>query len=276
MRKIILFVLPLILLTVLFLVLVLIFNKDGGKGALQVTSNPASRVFLDGRLVGQTPLCLCELPQMLEVRDWTLKLEPIDPKFSSFEQKIRINSSVLTVVDRTFEDSGSSGSTITLTETGEKQPELLIVTVPNKSDVYLDSNLSGQTPISVKGLTASDHEIKILKDGYREKIIKVRTVEGYKLESIVHLALKKEGEIASKEASTKDEETEEDKNKIKILSTPTGFLRARETPSVSAVQVGQVKPGETFDIEEETDGWYKIKLSTGKSGWISSQYAQKE
>lgn len=213
---------------------------------------------------------------MLEVRDWTLKLEPIDPKFSPFEQKIRINSSVLTVVDRTFEDSGSSGSTITLTETGEKQPELLIVTVPNKSDVYLDSNLSGQTPISVKGLTASDHEIKILKDGYREKIIKVRTVEGYKLESIVHLALKKEGEIASKEASTKDEETEEDKNKIKILSTPTGFLRARETPSVSAVQVGQVKPGETFDIEEETDGWYKIKLSTGKSGWISSQYAQKE
>lgn len=276
MRKIILFVLPLILLTVLFLVLVLIFNKDGGKGALQVTSNPASRVFLDGKLVGQTPLCLCELPQMLEVRDWTLKLEPIDPKFSPFEQKIRINSSVLTVVDRTFEDSGSSGSTITLTETGEKQPELLIVTVPNKSDVYLDSNLSGQTPISVKGLTASDHEIKILKDGYREKIIKVRTVEGYKLESIVHLALKKEGEIASKEASTKDEETEEDKNKIKILSTPTGFLRARETPSVSAVQVGQVKPGETFDIEEETDGWYKIKLSTGKSGWISSQYAQKE
>lgn len=64
--------------------------------------------------------------------------------------------------------------------------------------------------------------------------------------------------------------------KIEILSTPTGFLNVRNSPSASGGLKTQVKPGETFDLlEENPAGWYKIKLKDGE-GWVSSQYSRKK
>jgi hypothetical protein len=62
---------------------------------------------------------------------------------------------------------------------------------------------------------------------------------------------------------------------VEILDTPTGFLRVRATPSTGASEITQVDPGEKFPLLEERAGWYKIKLTDGKEGWVSGQYAKK-
>ncbi|MCL5970413.1 MAG: SH3 domain-containing protein, partial [Patescibacteria group bacterium] len=63
--------------------------------------------------------------------------------------------------------------------------------------------------------------------------------------------------------------------KILILDTPTGFLRVRDSASLSGKEIAQVKPGEKYDFLSEQTGWFEIKLNDGKTGFISSQYSQK-
>ncbi|MCL5411275.1 MAG: SH3 domain-containing protein [Patescibacteria group bacterium] len=63
--------------------------------------------------------------------------------------------------------------------------------------------------------------------------------------------------------------------KVKISSTPTGWLNVRGGASQSNSIITKVNPGEIYELLEEKTGWYKIKLSDGKEGWISSQYATK-
>jgi N-acetylmuramoyl-L-alanine amidase len=64
--------------------------------------------------------------------------------------------------------------------------------------------------------------------------------------------------------------------KVLILQTPTGFLRVRDQASLNGTEMGQVKPGETYQLLDERTDWFQIKLTNGQSGWISSQYAQKQ
>lgn len=274
-RKILLFLFPLLILTVLFLLIIIIVNREGGRGALQVTSVPNSQVFLDGKLIGKTPLCLCELPQLIKASEYDLKLVPEDKEFKEYNQKINIHQGSLTVVDRTFDKklTGSTGSVITLSETGNKnKAELLVMSFPSNAQVILDSNTARNTPLLLEDVTPSDHEIKILKDGYREKVIKVKTVPGKRLEAIVALAVRTDLETATPKAS----ESAALVSKVVILETPTGFLRVRESDSLNSPQMTTVAPGEKFDLVSEKTGWYQIKLPDGKTGWISSEYGQKE
>lgn len=271
-RKIALFIIPLIFVTAIFLIFVLVFSNDNAKGALQVTSTPPSKVYLDGKIIGETPLCLCDLPKFLNSKQYSIKLVPDDNALRPFEEKIKINPSVLTVVDRTFGKSESStGAIITLSETGQKDPQALIVSFPNKANIFLDNDLVGNTPLLLKKITASDHEIRIIKDGYTERTIKIRAIEQYRVEIIAYLGIKEEASVEAMLGSSNNVL----ENKVTIKSTPTGFLRVRKEASLSSVEVGQVHPGDTFTVISEKDGWYKIKLSNGKTGWVSSDYAEK-
>jgi len=277
MRKIILFLIPLLIVTILFLSIVLVVNRDGGKGALQATSIPQSQVFLNGKFIGKTPLCLCDLPQLLKVGDYNIKLVPLKNGLKTFEQKITIYKGVLTVVDRTFDPqaSASSGSVITLSEIDEKDnSQLLVISFPNKARVILDSNPSGTTPLLLKEITPSDHEIKIIKDGYKEKIIKVKTISGKRLEATVVLGIK--ADITKDENKTSSPSASSLTPKVVILDTPTGFLRVRSSDSVSADQIATVNPGDKLDLVSEKEEWFEIRLTDGRLGWISASYARKE
>lgn len=277
LRKIIFFLIPILIVTVLFLSAVLVVNRDGGKGALQATSIPESQVFLNGEYVGKTPLCLCDLPQLLKIGDYNIKLVPLKSGLKSFEQKITIYKGVLTVVDRTFDTqaSVSSGSVITLSEIDEKDnSQLLVISFPNKAQVILDSNPTGTTPLLLKEITSSDHEIKIIKDGYKEKIIKVKTIPGKRLEATVALGIK--ADITKEDRKTASPAASLTISKVIILDTPTGFLRVRQSDSVSADQVATVNPGDKLDLISEKDEWFEVRLSSGSTGWISSTYARKE
>ena len=86
-------------------------------------------------------------------------------------------------------------------------------------------------------------------------------------------------EIVEPEATVSAEPTAilELKKTIAIKENELGFLRVRESAGASSDEIGQVKPGENFEILEEDKAvtgiiWYQIEFSEGKTGWVSSSY----
>lgn len=278
MRKILYYITPFLAAVVVFAVLVIVINQKTGKGALQVTSKPASDVYLNGNLLGSTPLCKCDQKDMIGIGEYNLRIVPKDKTLPPYEEKIEITNSTLTVVDKTF-GLESSGSIITLTPIKDKNDaQLMVISSPDKSDISLDENPQGQTPTLLKNLTESDHEIQIKKEGYLDKLLRVRTTKGFLLKAIVYLAPNpsSSGSSLPNFDPTPTPLPAKTASKVLILDTPTGFLRVRSSSSTSTSEVGRVTPGETYDLLEEDDGWYKIKLENGVEGWITAQYAEKK
>src|SRR3989338_2461942 len=103
MKKLIYLLIPVILAAIIvFGILKVFILGDLGKGALQVTSKPFTKVYLDSSYIGTTPLCRCEATNMIRSGDYTIKLVPIDGKTPEFQDKITITKGVLKVVDRKF------------------------------------------------------------------------------------------------------------------------------------------------------------------------------
>ncbi|MFH1832735.1 MAG: PEGA domain-containing protein [Candidatus Levyibacteriota bacterium] len=274
MKKVLFFIIPLIILAGGILFFMIYASKSTAKGALQVTSIPKSTVYLDDKVIGQTPLCKCSADEMLEEGDYTIRLVPADGVSLPFEEKITISKSIMTVVDRTFSNGTSEGSIISLSPLQDAKMLLLsVVSFPDNAQVFLDGNSIGNTPFSTKDLTESDHELKLSKSGYSDKTIRIRTVLGYKLSVLVFLgvnfaSLNSPTPLASPSAVIS--------KKIIILKTPTGFLRIRQEASITSAELGRVYLNEIFELVDEKTGWFKIKLSDGSFGWISSGYAKKQ
>jgi len=275
MRKLLYILAPIFIAVIVFLLLVLVVNSQPEKGALQVTSAPVSEVYLDGKLIGKTPLCKCDLPNLIKTGDYTIRLIPLTGDTQPFEQKITVSPKIITVVDRTFGIGVvGEGSILSFSPISDKtDTQISIVSFPDKAQVFLDNTLSGISPIILKKVTPSDHEIKLVKDGYKDKIIKISTKQGFQLDAIIFMSVF--AQTSTNIATSSAPVTPTAKTQVTILSTPTGFLRVRQDPSVGALQIGQVNPGDKFDLLNEQNGWYQIQLPSGTKGWVSSQYAAK-
>lgn len=278
MKKILLFVAPFLIAVLIFFVILFFLDGKTGKGALQVTSIPKSNVYLENKLIGVTPLCACDSTRMLNIGDYNIKLVPIDGTVRPYEEKITINKSILTVVDRTFADNGSGdGSIISLTPLSDKKDvEVLVVSLPDKANVFLDSNPVGITPLLLKNVSESDHDLRLTLSGYKDKLLKIKTALGFKLSSLVYLGINMDLSATPSASGSAQSTVASASASILILNTPTGFLRVREDASINSLEIAQVKPGESYELVEEKDGWLKIKLTDGKVGWISSSYGVKE
>jgi len=276
MKKFFLFIAPFLIAVLIFFGILFFLNRETGKGALQVTSIPKSKVYLDNKLIGMTPLYTVDVKQMLPVGDYDIKLVPIVGNINSYEAKITINKSTLTAVDRTFEDNGSSeGSVISLIPLDDKKDvQILVVSLPEKANVFLDSNPVGTTPLLLKQVSESDHNLRLTLDGYKDKSLKIKTALGFRLSSLVFLGINADlsnSSVASVSATPSPALI----TNVLILNTPTGFLRVRGNSSISSAEIGEVKPGESYELIGEKDNWFEIKIAS-TSGWISSQYAIKK
>ncbi len=280
MKKIFIILVSALILGILFFVLFQYFIKSHSqKGALQVTSAPESKVYLNDKYLGQTPLCKCEAVDMQQSGDYIIRLVPKDKNLSEFQEKIKISEGVLTVIDRKFgKDSDSSGSVISLTPLDDKKAtELLVVSIPSKSNIFLDNNQIGDTPILYKNPTESDHVLQVGKEGYKEKTVRIRTPLGYKLTVTIYLSTSGEPVEASKSASAAPTASPPPAlGKVAILETPTGFLRVRDSASIGSSEISRVASPDVYEVVSEQAGWFQIKLKDGKVGWISSQYARKQ
>lgn len=280
MKRVLGFLAPLLITALIFFGILLFLNRKTEKGALRVTSDPKSSIYLGNKLIGMTPFCACDAAQMLPIGDYNIRLIPNVSSIRAYETEITINKGTLTVVDRTFADNGSGdGSIISLIPLSSKNEiELLVVSMPDKANVFLDSNPVGITPLLLKQVSESDHDLRLTLDGYKDKSIRIKTALGFRLSSLVFLGVNEDlsnSPLASVSATLSQEVAV---GKVLILNTPTGFLRVRENNSISSSEISQIKPGESYELISEKEGWFEIKLGSpsGKLGWISSQYAIKK
>ena len=285
-KAILVFIISFILALGLFLGIQYYLNIHSEKGALQVTSSPESKVYINGSYIGQTPLCKCQSNDMVAPGDYTIRLIPLGSSLQEFDEKITISQGVLTVVDRKFGTNGQSeGSIIALTPLEDKtSSQLVVVSFPQGAKVTLDDQSIGTTPLSYNNPTESDHDLLIDKDGYNEKEIRIRTPQGYRLTVAAYLSTSSSGltiptptasHSASHNTPISGTPTPTPANTVLILNTSTGYLHVRAGPSLSASQVGQVSPGKKYSLISEQSGWDEITLDNGITGWISAQYAQK-
>lgn len=267
----------------LFLLVRVIYSfRDIERGGLQVTANVHARVLLDGKEIGEIPVRKTSSPDTIPVGSYELRIEPEDTTLSSYTARVRINGGVLTAVDKTFLP-GSLGSaySLTLEKSQNPKPRIEITSVPSGALVTIDSVAVGATPYSSDSLSASEHEIEIQKEGFSKKTIRVRTVEKH---TLVVSATLGTGDIGTVEVPNNITPTSSISvtptpettvaSTITILSTPNGFLRVRGGPSTSFGEVARVRPGETFTVLTEENGWYEIQAD-GVNGWVSSQFARK-
>jgi hypothetical protein len=283
MKKIIIvFIASFALALTLFFAVQYYLGVNAQKGALQVTSAPDSKVYLNDKYLGQTPLCKCEAADMLASGEYTIRLVPLDTSLREFQEKVTISPAVLTVVDRKFGKNGlSEGSIISLTPLSEKEKtELLVASFPQSSEVLLDDTIIGITPLSHKDPTESDHVLKIRKEGYNDKEVRIRTPRGYKLTVTAYLSTNGDPQQSASTAATPVPEGSSPtptpvQERVTISDTPTGFLRVRATPSTTGAEVGRVSPGQTYPLSSEQAGWFEITLEDGTKGWVSSEYASK-
>lgn len=282
MKKILFLIIPALLIAlVIFLSLQYMNNLRSQKGALQVTSTPESKVYLNNKYIGTTPLSKTDPVDMIQAGNYTIRLVPTGANLSEYQEKITISKGILTVVDRKFRRGAlSEGYVISLAPLSNKNiTELEIISFPTDAKIELDSNEIGKTPLLYKKPTESDHLLKINKNGYKEKTARIRTPKGYRLTVVAYLGVIAGADdevLPTKAAPSSIPSPTQSAIKVLILDTPTGFLRVRETYNLSGAIITTVSPGDTFPLIGEHDEWFEIRLTDGKTGWVSSQYAKKQ
>ena len=328
-------------------------------------SNPLT-VALDNNVLGKTPFH----SESLKEGSGSFVLSSEE---NSLQTKINLVSGTLTVVNWGLGPSElfSEGEIIWLEKIKEGS-SLVVFGSPEGAEVSFDEELLGTTPLSSEKVVIGDHSVKISKQGYKSRSVKIKVQEGFKLSIKSQLFLipaitdspvlpfPSEARITVRDFSASDpllysdtrgwvrgliyffgksgvagsldkidyyidyqgrffdqggfkvsensettlleklvigylgrksdggvtEEAKESllsfgekllisQKTVEILSTVTGWLRVRSTPSLSGAEVAKVNVGEKVELLDESGSWYQIKLPDGKTGWISAAFAKK-
>lgn len=271
------------------------------KAGLQVTTSPQAAIFLDGNSLGLSPV----LEEKLSSGDHTLKIVPSDSSLQPWETKITLASGVLTVIDRKISllPDQSHGYTLSFEKVSAKDSQLAITTLPDSATIVVDGNPQGFTPLSLDNLSAGDHTIILSSTGFEDKLIRARTLEGYRLTVSAQLSKKPAtATVLAETTSTPSAQISPSltpaptptptkkatpvcdptasssatiaKPYVEIQDTPTGFLRVRDQATTTAAELAQVCPGSKYPYLNDTQGgWHKLEYAAGKQGWVSGQYS---
>ena len=277
------------------LLYVRLVHSTRATAGLKIESDPPSVVYVDSVQVGRTPLDKFFPPGEATIR---LVPETTSPDISAYQTKVRLTNQVYTVIRREFaaSDALSAGDTISLIPYSGTESALSVETTdPESALVSVDGQSQGFSPVSMTSIAASDHLIEVSAPGYNTRTVQAKTVSGYQLSVTVKLSAKANqpappafpspSPVATVSATLTPGVTPKisptpamAKPYVQISSTPVGFLRVRSAPNTGGSEVGQIKPGETYPLLEESKpvGWYLIKvdLEATTSGWISADYAE--
>lgn len=268
-------------------------SKNSG---INITSNPASTVVLDGEKLGQTPYKINNL------KSGKRRLQLLPSSGQPWETEITLSHNLETVVNHIFGtgDQDSETYIMFLEKISEKnKSEINVVTIPDRAIVRLDGQPKGFAPVSDSIPDSANHSATISSAGYKEKEVQIRIPAGYRLNLTVQLArsqLLAANPTASPSAEPitptgkpkttppptggptgKVTSAPPERPYVKIQTTPTGWLKVRSEPTTvnDSNVITKVNPGETYGfIEANESGWYKITLTDEKEGWVSGQYAK--
>lgn len=244
--------------------------KEQDSGVL-IESEPISKVYINGNEVGTTPY-----EANLNPGETTIKIKPQNIEgfvFDDYETRVNLVSGIRTIIRRDFKetDDKSSGYVVSFEKVGVSDSFVTVVSAPIRTQVKVDDRYYGDTPLRIK-VAPGDHKLTISAENYIEKTLSIKVYNGYKLTASVKLA-SLELEVIE---TAQSEEIVKDKDQIKIDKTDVGFLRVRSGASVGFPEVGQVKPGEIYDVLEEGEHgkWFKIKFGDVE-GWVSGEFVTK-
>lgn len=273
--KIIFYIFLALLLVFGITILLIDFFKPKFAGLI-VNTVPISSIYINGVFVGKSPYTGTNKAEQINLK---LVHDVNGNNLNSYETKINLVPGVKTVVDREFgvSEETSSEDVISFDRTGGKLAGLVIISTPDGSQVLIDGVSVGLTPYNFNSITTGAHKITIKSDGYTERNLNIKTVEGLRLTVFAKLA--KDNGQASQEASPSPQAI---KAYVIINDTPIGFLRMRTEPGTQGEEIAELKPGDKYPYldKDEKTGWYKVQykdpapgLPNGITGWVSSQYS---
>ncbi len=279
------------LLLLLFLVLLFagfigfryfVLSSQDVYGKLRVVSSPSATVFIDNIAMGKTPY-----EEKAKVGSFLIKLIPeaTASPTASWQGKIKVYKNALSFINRELgtSDIESAGEIFTVSKMEKTKNanmgEIYVETEPNGAIIYLDNDEKGVASVVLADVMKGDHELSVFMPGFLRRTQKIKVDAGYRVNASFKLAVDPSAKPTTSLAPTNGQSTQSamlKKTTVTIRDTQIGYLRVRGEPSVSASEAGRVKPGETFDLVEEKEGWYKIQFDKNKLGWIYAQYADKQ
>lgn len=213
-------------------------------------------VTIDGKVLGKTPY----EADNLEAKEVSIELTSSS---GNWEGRVTLVSQTITFVNRELKKDSisASGEILSL----DKGSGVTVISSPSGAEIVVDGQSIGKTPGTFK-VEVGEHTFVISSSGFINRSIKAAVPEGYNLKLVVDLAASEE---QVPEPSITPLPTTP---KVKILSTPTGFLRVRDRASTAGKEIGRVTPGDELTFIEVVGSWTKIKLESGIEGFVSSQY----
>lgn len=235
------------------------FLNIEAKSGIRIESNPPAAVFINNQEVGKTSY----QQEGLSVGDYLIELRS---EKGSWKGYVHLNPGALSVVNReiTENPSHASGEVITL----EKGSGISIITSPPNADVEIDGKLVGQTPLLLADIEPGEHTFLLGKANFVKRSIRSVVTQGFRLNLMADLAIS-EADLTSVAAPVVTTTKQ-----LLVKPTPTGFLRVRVSPNASSQEVARVRPGDKLELLEDLSSWKKVKLTTGKEGYVSSAYVE--
>lgn len=256
---------------------------------VQVISNLPATVRIDGNDLGKTPY----ETTTLKPTKHTVVLIPTDTSYPKKETTLTLFPGYITQFDWSFAKTENESSGIAFEYEKAKKSgntELQLVASPDNVPVLVDGENVGFTPLLIEKLSAEEHTVTFQAPGYDalERTIQLvagtRTMVSAKLSKIPIATPLPVSETASESATpapvaadtedgvvTKKTDT---RPYVRVEKTPTNFLRVRDSASASANELLKLSVGSTVPYANaSSSGWLKVTYETGKTGWVSGQFA---
>lgn len=268
-------------------------NPFAKKAGIQVTAHPDANVVINGESVGKTPY----YAENKAPGSYTVQVTAVDSG-QTWEGKVNLLGGTLTTVHREFGETQDKSHSYTLSFeklSNAKAAAVNIVSLPASATVSIDGKPQGFAPLSLD-IDSGAHVFTFTSPGYQDKIVNATVQPGFRLllsltMSALDITPTPTPTIASdsaailtptpgntivtplpKQASSSAILA---KPYVEILTTPTGWLKVRESATTSSDELAKVNPGDKFAYKESaTAGWYQIEYTAGEWGYVSSTYAK--
>lgn len=240
------------------------------KAGIEIMSTPSAKVFIDNKESGMTPY----KNNSLKPGEISVKLTTAEG--TEFNRKIELQNKVNTVINWEFgkSEKESGGYVLSMEKTGDiKKSSLLINATPDKSAVLIENAILGFSPTKIDDIGEGDKQITISFPGYKSSNLFIKAIKGYQL--LIDSKLAQDVPLIVETPEITPSPSIREAVKVKIKTTETGWLRVRAESNNSSAEVTKVKPDEVYVLLEEKPDWYKIDLTGGKSGWVSTKYVEK-
>lgn len=232
-----------------------------GKAGLEISTIPTAQVYINGRQAGESKY------KNLNLTPGEIDLKLVVSPDQIWERKIRLENNVTSVIGWNFDED--SGYILSMEKSG-RPGSILVSSSPGGAIISVDNEIKNTTPAKIEKIEVGDRKLAISFPGYKQLNLVVRTVEGYQMLIDAKLGVdKRQAEVLPTVAPI-----EIKKEMVKILSTGTGWLRVRETPSEAGREIGKVNTGEKVELLGEEGNWYHVVFGEHQ-GFIAKRYAEK-